>query len=145
MTEPNLTSPSQQEMTEFQNVLLELGRLSEEDTKLVIRAKKTIQMIDEYESDGNKWTRFKNTCEFMADYSLKKMKAQRAKLELLLAKIDGSHWGVGGAKISLMNYPELKKYAGEVNMPKPWPRSKLGMVNALEKFIAETTESVEEE
>ncbi len=145
MTEKNLTSPSQQEMTEFQNVLLELGRLSEEDTRLVTRAKKTIKMIDEYESDGNKWTRFKNTCEFMADYSLKKMKAQRAKLELLLAKLDGSHWGVGGAKLSLMNYPELKEYAGKVKMPRPWPKGKPGMLNALEKHIAETTERVENE
>lgn len=139
MTQRNEHQPielKREEIKEFDQIIDAYVGLSGTEERFTQRSVTLKKGYEKLQDDGNAYTRFKFYLKLVSDFSMKELDVAIAKVELLVAKIDGSHWGAGIADLDSKSITELKEYADTVNMPRPWPRKKQDLIDVIKLHVA---------
>lgn len=128
-------NPKREEVREWDQIIDGLFAAADWDTRFTQSAENIEKALDKIESDGNTYTRFKNYLNFLGDTSLEEVEAKRAAVILILAKLDGSHWGKEDEDIEAMTVAQLKDYAASMEWEGPYPKKKKDLLAAIRERL----------
>ncbi len=128
-------NPKREEVREWDQIIDGLFSAADWDERFTQSSDNIEQALDKIEADGNTFTRFKNYLNFLGDTSLKEVESKRAKMLLIKAKLDGSHWGKEDEDIEAMNMAQLKDYAARMKWEGPYPRKKADLLADIRRRL----------